>query len=225
VSSNKNKNTKGKQMSTIKSIAKALGLKVTEVSVNTLNPVIFATQVNHNNFGNVVKDGGKTFVLDTKANTADELTADSISKATIDGLKTTTPTAFQSSAMNVSESFGTITGLTLTRDADASANGSVGAIGTLADSLGLDVADISLNVQNGVIFQTAGLKVLSNLTKHDGKYFALDTKANTATVIDPEKVAELAKADFLAGKESDFTALCEAFGLVASVTFAPKKDA
>jgi hypothetical protein len=208
-------------MSKILSTVAVLGMSVAEAKVSQLNDVIFATQVNHNAFGNVQKVDDKTYVLDTQANTADLLTPQEISKAAVSGLSATKLTTMERAAVAVAEQFGMVDSITLTRKADTPASGST-ALFALAKSMNAKVADIELTVQNDIIFKTAGIRNLPALTEHDGKYFKIDTASNSATVVNPDAIVEIAKADFLKGKASDFTRFCEMYGLIASVTLTKK---
>lgn len=206
-------------MSKINSYTKNSGLAVAGIEVTDVNSIIFSQKVVPSISG-LTKDDGKFFKLDVQANKAIQITPATISAAAttaandgkdVDGM------------LNIAESYGLIAGVTFERDVDADINGGADALG-LAKALNMDITDVTVEVQNAIIFKTTGIKNIAGLTKDADKYYQIDTKKNTATLINADGVADKAKADFLAGKSTDFTILADRFSLVSSLTLEPKAD-
>lgn len=201
-------------MKKVITLATALGLVVASATVAEMNPVIFASKVVANLPG-ITEVDGKYYRMDTKANTSVEVTATQLQASALAALKAGKDDT--TGSINIAEDFGLIGELVLERDTDKTVFGSA-SIADTAKALGLKVLDVSVDAQHAVIFNAKGLQNIGGLTKSDDKHFILDTAKNTATLINPEKVAEQAIADLLKGKNTDFTRLAESFCLVSKVT-------
>ena len=220
-----NKNTKGTLMSNSKFISTllALGLSVKEVEVQVINPIVFKTSVNANNFGQIVKDGDKVYIIDTKGNTADELTPKTVQDLAIAGYTSAKPTDAQRAAISATEATGTLVKVV----AEKNDKGTVLGLGTttlsdLCKATGMEVVDVEVLVQNDIIFKTTGLKTLPDLVQDDGKYYQIDVNKNEATVVDAESLKDQAVADIKAGKNTNASRFASAFGLISSITLQKK---
>lgn len=202
-------------MSKFKSFAKTLGLKVATVSAQAINPVIFATKVNANSFGDVVNIDGVPHLVNVAANTSDVLTPVTIKDAAIAGFTAEKPSAFQVTAIATTEAFGAVTTITFTKDGGVSCPMSIKAF---AKDVGMKVTDVEVATQNAVIFSTKGIPSMSGLTKSGDDFYELDLVANTATIVNADALSEKAKADILAGKDSEAVRFVQNFGLVTSLT-------
>lgn len=206
----------------INTFAAAHNLVVDTVKVDKMNSVIFSTSFVPTLHGSdIVKDGDSVCRIDVKANTAVEITPDTIASEAKDALiagNGKTPGSV-SAAIN----FGLVKKIVMKRNTGASTSGFSSPIAGFAKSLGLVVTKVDVDVQNDIIFQTQGIKQISGLDIHDGQYFKLDTVANTATLVDPAGVAAQAKADLLKGKTSDLTDFAQNYNLITAVTMEVKK--
>lgn len=202
-------------MSKFKSFAKTLGLKVATVSAQAINPVIFATKVNANSFGDVVNIDGVPHLVNVAANTSDVLTPVTIKDAAIAGFTAEKPSAFQVTAIATTEAFGAVTAITFTKDGGVSCPMSIKAF---AKDVGMKVTDVEVATQNAVIFSTKGIPSMSGLTKSGDDFYELDLVANTATIVNADALSEKAKADILAGKDSEAVRFVQNFGLVTNLT-------
>lgn len=209
-------------MANIKNLASSLGLKVSTVEVAEMNPVIFKTKVVGAMSG-LTKDGDNFYMVDTKKNIADVVTADSIKTAAIAGLTAKEATPFGNQAVAIAESYGLIKKVTLVKDAEAN-NGSTVSLNAVLTTLNLKVAEVDVSAQHEVIFKTKVLagNLIQGLTQDEGQYYEIDTKKNTATIINPEIVATKAKEALLKGKPNDFSKIAETFGLINSITLVAK---
>ena len=125
----------------------------------------------------------------------------------------------------IAEQFGLVTSVTF--KVDESDDDSVfGCTALTAVTSGLDmkITAAKVEAQHDIIFATTGIKELDNLTKSGKDYYKLNTKKNTATLIDPKGVAKQAKKDLLAGKNNDVTQLADNFNLISSITFERNDD-
>jgi len=201
-------------MSHFKSFAQTLGLKVASVEVQAINPVIFATKVSHGSFGNVVDNNGIPTLIDVTANTAEALTPTTIVDAAKAGFVSDKPTAFQTVAINTSEVFGAVTKVVFAKCGGVEYQT---AIKEFAKSKNMKVTDVTVAVQNDVIFSTKGIPSMRGLTKSGDNFYELDLVANTATVVNAEALSEKAKADILAGKDTEATRFATSFGLITKM--------
>lgn len=207
----------------INQTAADLNLEVSGVKVEVMNPVIFSTKYLSGLRGSdIVKDGDKVFKVDTVANTATEITAKSLATAAEEGLMSVKD--INASEVATAISFGLVKEISMTR-AKIATNGHSGSIAQFAKGLGLKVLDVKVDAQNKIIFQTKGIASLSGLTELEGKYYKLDTVANTATIIDPDAVAKDAAADLLKGKDTDLVEFVTRYNLISAITFGIKADA
>lgn len=202
-------------MSKFNSFAKTLGLKIATVSAQAINPVIFAAKVNANSFGDVVTIDGVPHLVDVVANTSDVLTPATVKDAAVAGFTAEKPTAFQTTAIATTEAFGAVTAITFTKAGGVSCPQSIKAF---AKSVNLKVTDVTVAVQNEVIFSTKGIPSMSGLTKSGDDFYELDLVSNTATVVNAEALSEKAKADILAGKDSEAVQFVQNFGLVTALS-------
>lgn len=201
--------------SKFQSFAKTLGLKVATVSAQAINPVIFAAKVNANSFGDVVTIDGVPHLVNVVANTSDVLTPATVKDAAIAGFTADKPSAFQVTAIATTEAFGTVTAITFTKDGGVFCPMSIKAF---AKDVGMKVTDVEVATQNAVIFSTKGIPSMSGLTKSGDDFYELDLVANTATIVNADALSEKAKADILAGKDSEAVRFVQNFGLVTSLT-------
>ena len=199
-------------MSKITSVCESSNLKVTNIVVDEMNPIIFKTKVAPNVCG-LTKDGDKYFKLDTRNNTAVEFNAALIKS----GAETAATTGEDDKGLlEIAENFGLIREITLEKtDRDTDGIASV----FLLKSLGLEVTDVSVIAQQDIIFKTIGINHIEGLTKDGSAHYKIDTKKNTATLINPQLVAEQAAKDILAGVSSDYTALADSFNLISKIMF------
>lgn len=191
----------------------AAHLTIDSAEIVEINPIIFKTKVLNNLAGLTVSDGVH-YKVDTVKNTAIEVTASAIStnaKSALENKKDA------DGSLAIAESFGLIQSLKLVHDAKGDSTACVDLL-SVARNLGMKITDVEVAEQNDIIFRTTGIKMLGNLTEDDKKYYVLDTAKNTATLINPQAIAERAAKDFLKGKSSDFTALASRYKLVTSVT-------
>lgn len=202
-------------MSKFQSFAKTLGLKVTTVTANAINDIIFAAKVNASSFGDVVTIDGVPHLVNVAANTSDVLTPATVKDAAIAGFTAEKPSAFQETAIATTEAFGAVTAITFTKDGGVSCPMSIKAF---AKDVGMKVTDVEVATQNAVIFSTKGIPSMSGLTKSGDDFYELDLVANTATIVNADALSEKAKADLMAMKATDATRFVEAFGLVTSLT-------
>lgn len=204
----------------INTFAKNHNLKVSDVTVDKMNSIIFSTTFVPTLHGSdIVKDGDKVFRINVAANTSDKITPATLAKEAKDALIANDGS--NSSSVGAAVQFGLIKKLVLSRS-DKGTNGRDMAVAAFAKSLGLKVVDVTVDVQNDIIFETQGVKQIEGLDIHDGKYFKLDTVANTATLIDAAAVADQAKEDLVKGKTTNLTAFAQAYNLISSITFAAK---
>lgn len=202
-------------MSKFQSFAKTLGLKVATVSAQAINPVIFAAKVNANVFGDVVTIDGVPHLVNVAKNTSDVLTPATVKDAAIAGFTAEKPSAFQATAIATTEAFGAVTAITFTKDGGVFLPMSIKAF---AKDAGMKVTDVEVATQNAVIFSTKGIPSMSGLTKSGDDFYELDLVANTATIVNADALSEKAKADILAGKDSEAVRFVQNFGLVTSLT-------
>lgn len=202
-------------MSKIKLFAASLGLSVTDVTVQSIHPVIFGAKITHSQFGNIVDNNGVPTMIDVVSNSATPLTPDVIKDATVIGLKSEKPSAFQATSVVTSENCGTISKLSFTKTTGASSAQSIVAF---AKATGMKVIDCNIDVQHDIIFSTVGVKTISGLTEANGELYQIDLASNTATVINSAALSEKAKTDLMAMKATDATRFVEAFGLITSLT-------
>jgi len=205
----------------ITNFAKANNLKVASIDLADLNSIIFKTKyVKTLSGASIVKDGDKVFKLDIVSNDAVEITPASITKSAV--------SAFLDGKVNddsnVAVQYGLVKKLVLTT-ADTAVNSASSSIRELAKLLKLDVLEVEVKAQNAIIFQTQGVKQLSGLDIYDGKYFKLDTVANTATVIDADGIAAQATKDIIAGKSTELTDFVLRYNLVKSLTLGTAEKA
>lgn len=195
-----------------------LGLKVSSVEVQKINPIIFATKVNTGSFGNVVDNDGVPTLIDVVANTAEPLTPATVVDAAKTGFIADKPSVFQATAIATSEAFGAVTEITFVKAGGTTLG--IQSIKAFTKDNGMKVTDIEIAVQNDVIFSTKGIPSMSGLTEKDEKFYAIDIVANTATVVNAEALSTQAKEDILAGKETEATRFVTSFGLITSMTLA-----
>lgn len=206
----------------INSFATDHNMKVEAVKVDKMNKIIFATTFVPSLHGSdIVKEGDVVYRIDTKANTSTPITPDTIAKEAKDAL--VAGNGKNASSVEAAIKFGLVKKITMARG-DKGTSGPSTDIAQFAKALGLSVVDVSVEPQNDIIFQTQGVKRICGLDIHDGKYFKLDTVANTATLIDAPAIAEQAATDILAGKTTDLTRFVQTYNLIASVTMAVKSD-
>jgi len=204
-------------MSKIINLAIAANLSVASSEVAVLNPIIFKSQV-IGGLSGITKDDGKYYRLNTKTNTADEITAETL---TISANNALTSLKDEDGSLTLAEKFGLVTSLTFEAGNDQDVVGS-SDLNALAKALDMKVESIEIASQNGIIFNTVGINQIGNLTKDDNKYYSLDTKKNVATLIDPDGVSAQATTDFLAGKSTDFTRLAGSFNLITAAKLVRK---
>lgn len=202
--------------STIITFGLSLGLAVKAAEVQEINSIIFATKVNAHSFGDVVSIDGVPHLIDVKANTSDILTPATIVEAAKAGLVADKPSAFQEVAVSTSEAFGAVTSVTFTKDGGVSCPQSIKAF---AKATGMKVIDVTIAVQNDVIFSTKGIPSISGLTEKDGEFYQIDLVANTATIVNAAALSAQAKTDILADKETDATRFVSSFGLIQELVF------
>jgi len=207
-------------MSKLLNHANNANLVVAEATVDTLNPIIFKAKVIGNLNGITVSDG-KHYRINTKTNSAEEITAESLTKS---AKKALSKGVDKDGSLSLAEDFGLISAVSfkVNTDKDSSASGSTDIL-RLASALNMKIAEIEVATQHEIIFKTIGIQRISGLTKDGAQYYNIDTKRNTATLINPEGIAAQAKADFLKGKDSDFTALANSFNLITSVSLVRKE--
>lgn len=204
----------------INTFAKNHNLKVSDVTVDKMNSIIFSTTFVPTLSGSdIVKDGDKVFRINVAANTSDKITPATLAKEAKDALIANDGS--NPSSVDAAVRFGLVKKLVLSRS-DKGTNGRDMSVAAFAKSLGLKVVDVTVDVQNDVIFETQGVKQIEGLDIHDGKYFKLDTVANTATLIDAAAVADQAKEDLVKGKTTNLTVFAQYYNLISSVTFAAK---
>lgn len=210
-----------KNSNIITSFATAHNLVVDSVKVDSMNKVIFATSFVPTLRGSdIVKDGDDVCRIDIASNTAVKITPATIAKEAKDALVANngkTP-----ASVDAAIRFGLVKKIVMKVGNDGTTD-VAGTIAGFAKKLGLVVSKVDVAVQNDVIFKTQGVKQIAGLDIHDDQYFKLDTVANTATLIDPEGVAEQAAAELLKGKTTDLTSFVQKYNLITSVTFEVKK--
>lgn len=204
-------------MSKIINLAIAANLQVASSEVAVLNAIIFKSQV-IGGLSGITKDDGKYYRLNTKTNTADEVTAETL---TTNANTALTALKDNDGSLDLAERFGLVSSLTFAAGNDQDIVGS-SDLNALAKALDMKVDSIEIATQNSIIFNTVGISKIGNLTKDDNKYYSLDTKKNEAVLIDPAGVAAQAKADFLKGKDTDFTRLAGSFNLITAATLVRK---
>ena len=204
----------------ITTFAAAHNLVVDSVKVDKMNKVIFSTSFVPTLCGSdIVRDGDKVCRIDVAANTAVDITPTTIAKEAKDAL--TAGNGATPSSVQAAIQFGLVKKIVM-KVGDKGTSGHSTGIAAFAKSLGLVVTKADVAVQNDVIFQTQGVKQIAGLDVHDGKYFKLDTVANTATLIDPEGIAEQAQADLIKGKRTDLTDFAQNYNLITAVTMEVK---
>ena len=201
-------------MSKILNYSACASLTPTSIKIDEMNSIIFKTAV-IDHMSNITTTGGKHYVLNLKSNTAVEITPASIKKGAVKAVKASKD---KHDYLQIAEEFGLIKELTFTQSTVASDCDFGNSLSSLCDTLNLKVKDITIVAQNDLIFAHKGVDLIDNLTKDSGKLYQLDTKRNTATLVNPESIAKKATKDFLKGKLSDETYLSEAFNLITSVT-------
>jgi len=187
-------------MSKVIALAASLGLVVKAVKVGTINPVIFKTQVNKGQFGAIAQDGDTTYIIDVKNNTSTELTAKTVQGLATDGYKAETLTMAHAAAISVSETTGVVAEITFEKDGTGVY--SPMAISAFCKANGYKVKEAVVEVQNAVIFKTAGLKTIPGLVKDGDAYYQIDIDNNTAEVVDAAGLSTKATADLVAGKNT-----------------------
>ena len=215
---NKREN-KRMRKSTLIAYAGSAGLTVKDVTIAHLNPVIFAAKLVETLPG-LTKQGGKHFQIDTKRNKAIEVTAETIADGAKKAIKKQND---KDGYLAIAEQFGLVTSVTF--EAGDSDDDAFGCTALTAVTAGLDmkITDVKIVAQNDIIFATTGINELDNLTKSGKDMYKLDTKRNTATLINPKMVAKQAKKDLLASKSTDYTQLADNFNLISAITF-EKRD-
>ena len=206
-------------MSNLKSISTASALKITSATVVAPNPIIFKNVVIKNLSG-LTKDGDTYYQLDLKDNTATEITAEGFAAQVNAGLLADKPTDFQRQAINMAENLQLITEVTYSNQWDALMVTT--DIQDFVQKVGMKVSDVSVKVQNEIIFKTSVVGKISGLVKDGDNFFELDLKNNSATIINPEEVAKIAKQDFLRGKATNYTKIAQAFNLIESLSLVKK---
>ena len=206
-------------MSNLKSISAASALKVSSATVVAPNPIIFKNVVIKNLSG-LTKDGETYYQLDLKDNTATEVTAEGFTEQVKAGLLADKPTDFQRQAINMAENLQLITAVTYGTSWDA--NMVTTDIQDFVQKVGMKVSDVAIKVQNEIIFKTSVVGKIQGLVKDGDSFFELDLKNNSATLINPEEVAKLAKQDFLKGKATSYTKIAQAFNLIESISLVKK---
>lgn len=206
-------------MSNLLSISAASALKVTSATVVAPNPIIFKNVVIKNLSG-LTKDGDTYYQLDLKDNTATEVTAEGFAEQVKAGLLADKPTDFQRQAINMAENLQLITSVTYATQWDAPSIH--GDLQDYVQKVGMKVQDVTIKVQNAIIFKTSVVSKISGLVKDGDSFFELDLKNNSATLINPEEVAKLAKQDFLKGKSTNYTKIAQAFNLIESISLVKK---
>jgi hypothetical protein len=201
-------------MSTITAYAAAAQLSVVEVTVVEMNPIIFSAKVK-GNLRNTIQEDGKIYRLDVESNSAIEITAASITEQA----KTDIMAGKGSEWVQIAEAFGLITKISFKKD-KSEAKGSTDLDDAL--SLGFKVTAVTVVPQNDIIFKTKGLQHIEGLTEDSGNYYKLDIESNTATLINPQGVADKAAADILKGKNSDEVVLADYFNLITTITLEKK---
>jgi len=198
-------------------------LKVSAVTVDAMNPIIFSSKYLTTLAGaSIVKDGDKVYKIDTVSNDAVEITAQSIADAAIDGLLS--DTRKNDSEIDTALQFGLVKSIKMIRpDTATSAHCSVSMV-TFAKALKLKILDVKVDAQNDIIFQAKGVSTLDGLTELEGKYYQLDTVANTASIINPKAISKDVKTDLLKGKDTDLVRFAERFNLISSIEFGIKAD-
>ena len=206
-------------MSNLKSISAVSALKVSSATVVAPNPIIFKNVVIKNLSG-LTKDGDTYYQLDLKDNTATEVTAEGFTEQVKAGLLADKPTDFQRQAINMAENLQLITAVTYGTSWDA--NMVTTDIQDFVQKVGMKVSDVAIKVQNEIIFKTSVVGKIQGLVKDGDSFFELDLKNNSATLINPEEVAKLAKQDFLKGKATSYTKIAQAFNLIESISLVKK---
>lgn len=200
--------------------AQANNLKVVEVAVNAMNPIIFASKyLNTLSGASIVKVDNKVFKIDTVSNDAVEVTAQAIADAAITGLLS--DTRKNDSEIDTALAFGLVKSIKMVRP-DTATSGTSGSMVDFAKTLKLKILDVTVDTQNEIIFQAKGVSTLDGLTELEGKYYQLDTIANTATIINPAAISKDVKADLLKGKDSSLVRFAERFNLISEITFGVK---
>jgi hypothetical protein len=207
---------KENQMSKIIALGASLGLAIKAAKVGTINPVIFKTQIDKCQFVSVVKDGDTSYIIDVKNNTSTELTAKTVQSLATDGYKADAATMAQASAISVSEACGVVTEISFEKDGTGSVRPS--SLASFCKTNGYKVKDVAVEVQNAVIFKTAGLKSIDGLVKDGDSYYQIDVTNNTAVVVDAAGLSKKATDDLKEGKITSATAFAESFGLISKLT-------
>ena len=205
-------------MSKINQFTKSSGLKVTSANVQDINAIIFKTKIVPNMPG-LTKDGDSFYKLDTKNNKAVEVTASSITDGAQKALVKGTD---KHGYLAIAEAFNLVDSVTF--DTSDSEGTGASSLTNLLTSINMKVTAVKIVPQNDIIFKTTGIHTLANLTKDGSSYYQLDTKKNTASLVDPESVAKQAKKDMLKGVVSDFTLLADSFNLISSLTIEAVRD-
>ena len=94
-----------------------------------------------------------------------------------------------------------------------------------ATALSLKAVEIEASTINPIIFDTKVIPSAPGLTKHDGKYYMLDTVKNTSVEVTPEGLTKKALADFKSGKSSFEAVTAENYGMITKVIFEFDADA
>jgi hypothetical protein len=198
---------------------KSSGLKLGAATIATMNPVIFKTQV-IGSLPGLTKDGDKYFKLDTVNNTATEVTADNITEGAKKALESGKD---KDGYLKIAENFGLVREVSLVSDGNKTVEASW-LPAYINVELGMKVTDVTVDVQNDIIFKTTGINEICGLTQDGSNYYDLDTKNNTATLVNPEIVAEKATKDILKGEITDYVQLATGFSLISAITFKVAQD-
>ncbi len=208
-------------MSTIKDFAGNYGFKVADVAVMVPNNIIFKKTVGK--YINFIEDDGKFFQLDLKTNEALELTPKSVAKQAEKDLKA----CKRSSFVSYIEGLGYIQKISFKKNTKKACEQpflSLNIQGLVRD-FGFKVTDVSVLEQNQVIFQTKAIPSMVGLVEDSGKYYQIDEKNNTATLVNPNAIKEQAEKDLMNGKfNTDAVCVAEQFWLIDSITFEKKDD-
>jgi len=205
-------------MSKIINYAKSAFLKVDSIEMDNINPIIFKTTI-LSTLPNLTKDGDKYYQLNTRNNTAIEISAKTIKAG---ALKAVEKGKDSKGYLAIAEDFGLIKSVKMTRDFDQ--DGGCTALTTMTHGLNMDVTEVVIDVQQDIIFKNRGIDELSDLTKEGKKFYKLDIKRNKAVVVNPSMVGKTAKKDLLAGDTTEFTSMVDDFNLISSITFVPAAD-
>ena len=201
-------------MSVLTAYAAAAQFSVVTAEVVEMNQIIFSAKAK-GNLRNTIQEDGKEYRLDVESNSAIEITPASITEqATADIMA-----GKGSEWVQLAEAFGLITKIRFKKD-KSEAKGSTDLDDVLA--LGYKVTAVTVVPQNDIIFKTKGLQHIGGLTVEAGNYYKVDIDNNTATLINPQGVADKAAADILKGKNSDEVVLADYFNLITEITLEKK---